>query len=90
MNTKNVLLVLSGVAIGYLLFKEKLFGKPNMVKEKAEEVTETVKEVVVGGSRQDQECEEKWLEVAKMSKFASQKAKEEARIEFLANCKKGL
>ena len=90
MNGKNVLLVLSGIAIGYLLFKERIFGKKNTVKETAEEVTEVVKETIMGGDRQTQACEEKWLEVAKMSKFASQKAKEEAKAEFMANCIKGV
>jgi len=90
MNGKNVLLVLSGIAIGYLLFKERIFGKKNTVKETAEEVTEKVKEAVLGGDRQTQVCEEKWMEVAKVSKFASQKAMEEAKAEFLANCMKGV
>ena len=89
MGAKELLLVASGVAIGYLVFKKDLF-------KRVEKATKDVSEGAVGGIAElvspqisdpkTQECEKKWEEFAMTAKFGSQQAMENAKKEFMMNC----
>lgn len=102
MKAKDLLLVASGLALGYLIFKKDLFKKKqnglSNVKAGAEEIVSGAGSVVVGtvdtvtgGVRslinpKQAECQKKWDEVAMLSRFESDEAREKAKQEFMNNC----
>ena len=97
MGAKELLLVASGVAIGYLLFKKDLFKR---VEKATIDVSEGTIGAVSGGvstllegtggirpSREAQTtCDKEWEQFASTARFASQEAMENAKKEFMMNC----
>lgn len=94
MKTKDVLLVLGGVALGYLAFKMN-WGKRTAtaignvatgVKDTATGVVADVKEVAVDSAKAV-ECANKWQsEVGNVSKFASQEAMQSSKDSYVKLC----
>ena len=83
MTTKDVLLVLGGVAIGYFAFKMNFMRKSKMV---VEELVSEVKDVVVDTAKVTK-CEAEWNDkVASVTRFASQQAMEESKSAYLKDC----
>ena len=86
MKAKDLLLVASGLALGYLIFKKDLFKKKSVV-----ETTTALPEgeaLPTGGERKTKEdiCQAKWTEFASTARFASQKAMEEHKATFMKDC----
>ena len=98
MGAKELLLVASGVAIGYLIFKKDLFKKKTTIGSGVSDVVSGAGEIVSGGvtavtttvtelvNPKQSECEKKWQEIAITSRFASQEAMEKAKSEFMKTC----
>jgi len=94
MTTKDVLLVVGGVALGYWLSTKK-FGKntASAVSEVATGVVDTatgvvtdVKDVVVDTAKK-LECEKKWSdEIGSVSRFASAEALEKSKSDYVSTC----
>jgi hypothetical protein len=94
MKTKDVLLVLGGVALGYLAFKMN-FGKRTAtaigdvatgVKDTATGIVADVKDVAVNVDT-TVKCEKKWSdEVGSISRFASQEAMEKSKSDYIKTC----
>ncbi len=94
MTTKDVLLVVGGVALGYWLSTKK-FGKntASAVKEVATGVVDTatgvvadVKDIAVD-TKKTIECEKKWVdEIGSVSKFPSEEAMEKSKSDYLKMC----
>jgi hypothetical protein len=83
MTTKDVLLVLGGVAVGYFAYKMNWFQKSKM---KIEEIATDVKDVVVDTAKVTK-CEAEWNDkVASVTRFASQQAMEESKSAYLKDC----
>jgi hypothetical protein len=84
MGTKEILLLASGVAIGYLVFKKDLFKK---VEEKTIDIvdgaTKDVKELV---NPKKTECEEKFIEFAQTIRPSSQEAFDKIKENFMTSC----
>ena len=102
MKAKDLLLVGSGLAIGYLIFKKDLFKmKSNAIGEVttgAEEIVSGAGSVVVGAvdtvtsgvktlvNPKQAECEKKWNEYAQTIRPASQEALNKMQSEFMSSC----
>ena len=94
MTTKDVLLVVGGVALGYWLSTKK-FGTntASAVSEVATGVVDTatgvvtdVKEVVVD-TKKTMDCENKWQdEIGSVSRFASAEAMEKSKSDYVKTC----
>ena len=102
MKTKDFLLIASGLAIGYLVFKKDLFKKKNgalsqvaggageMVAGTGKLIGETTDRVA--GAIADavnpkqSQCEKKWEEFAQTVRPSSQEAFEEMKTEFMSSC----
>lgn len=94
MTTKDVLLVVGGIALGYWLSTKK-FGKntASAVSEVATGVVDTatgvvtdVKDVVVDTTKK-LECEKKWSdEIGSVSRFASAEALEKSKSDYVKTC----
>jgi len=82
MTTKDVLLVLGGVAIGYYAYKMNWMKKTKMV---VEEVVSEVKDVVVDTAKVSK-CEIEFEEKASTMRFASKEARDEAKAVFMKEC----
>lgn len=84
MKAKDLLLLASGVAIGYLVFKKDLFKKAEKAtKDVVSGVTTGVTDVV---NTKQAECEKKWTEYASTARFASEEAMLKAQSEFMKTC----
>lgn len=98
MGTKEILLLASGVAIGYLIFKKDLFKKKATIGSGVSDVVTGAGEIVSGGvntvtttvtelvNPKQAECDKKWQDYASMSRFASQEAMDNAKKEFMKTC----
>jgi hypothetical protein len=93
MTTKDVLLVVGGVALGYFLATKK-FGQRTAtalgevatgVKDTATGLVSDVAEVGTDAVKMA-ECEKKYVETASTMRFASSEAQESFKKSFLADC----
>jgi hypothetical protein len=94
MTTKDVLLVVGGVALGYWA-STKNWGKntASAVGEVATGVVDTatgvvadVKEIAVD-TKKTIECEKKWVdEIGSVSRFASPEAMEKSKSDYVKTC----
>jgi hypothetical protein len=93
MTTKDVLLVVGGVALGYFLSTKK-FGQRTAtalgevatgVKDTATGLVSDVAEVGTDAVKMA-ECEKKYVETASTMRFASSEAQESFKKSFLADC----
>jgi len=82
MTTKDVLLVLGGVALGYYAFKMNFMKKTKMV---VGEIVSEVKDAVVDTAKVTK-CEAEFDEKASTMRFASKEAREEAKAVFMKEC----
>ena len=93
MTTKDVLLVVGGVALGYYASKMNLGGKTSSgvgkvlegVKDTATGLVSDVKDMAVDTVKMA-ECEAKLIEKTSTMRFASAKAGELFKKDFMANC----
>ena len=102
MTTKDILLLASGVAVGYLIFKKDLFKKKG---SGLSEVTEGAGEVVSGAGSlvsgavttvtdavqtlvnpKQADCEQKWNEYASTIRPSSQEALDKMKADFMNSC----
>lgn len=84
MKAKDLLLLTSGVAIGYLVFKKDLFKRAEKAtKDVVSGVTTGVTDVV---NPKQAECKKKWTEHASTARFASEEAMLKAQSEFMKTC----
>jgi X-X-X-Leu-X-X-Gly heptad repeat protein len=102
MTTKDILLLASGVAVGYLIFKKDLFKKKG---SGLSEVTEGAGEVVSGAGSlvsgavttvtdavqtlvnpKQAECEKKWNEYSSTIRPTSPEAMEKLKADFMSSC----
>lgn len=102
MKAKDLLLVGSGLAIGYLIFKKDLFKKKSNA---IGEVTTGAGEIVSGAGSivsgavgtvtgavenlvnpKQAECEKKWIEYSSTIRPSSQEALEKMKSEFMSSC----
>ena len=87
MATKDLLLVGSGLALGYLIFKKDLFKRAEKAtKDVVAGVTTGVTDVV---NPKQAECEKKWIEYASTIRPASQEALDKMRANFMTSCLSG-
>ncbi len=94
MQAKDLLLVASGVAIGYLIFKKDLFKKKSGVNEivsGAEQIVSGAVGTVTGAvtelvNPKQAECEKKWTEYASTIRPASQEALDKMKADFMNSC----
>jgi len=93
MTTKEVLLLVGGVALGYFASKMN-WGKNTAnavgnvatgIKDTATGVVADVKEVAVDTVKMA-ECEKKYVETSSTMRFASAEAQDSFRKTFLADC----
>jgi len=94
MTTKDVLLVVGGVALGYWLSTNK-FGTNTAsaveevvtsVKDTATGVIADVKEIAVD-TKKTMACEQKWVdEVGSLSRFSSPEAMEKSKSDYVKTC----
>ena len=94
MKTKDVLLVVGGVALGYLLSTKK-WGKNTAtavgdvvtgVKDTATGLVTDVKEIAVDTTK-TVECEKQWVEkIGSLSRFASNEAMEKSKADYVKTC----
>jgi len=83
MKTKDVLLVLGGVAVGYFAYKMNWFQKTKM---KVEEVVSDAKEIAVD-TEKVAKCEQKWSEeIGQLTRFTSQEAMESSKSNYVKDC----
>lgn len=93
MKTKDVLLVVGGVALGYFLATKKLGKKTatalgdvvSGVKDTATGLVSDVKDVAVDTAK-TVECEKKLIEATSTMRFASPEAQDSFKKSFLADC----
>ena len=97
MGAKELLLVASGVAIGYLVFKKDLFKR---VEKATLDVSEGTIGAVSGGvstllegtgvikppKETQTSCDKEWEEIASRTRFLSEEAMLNAKKEFMTNC----
>lgn len=87
MKGKDLLLVVSGVAIGYLIFKKDLFKRAEKsTKDIVSGVKEGVTEIV---NPKQVECEKKWNEYSSTIRPTSQEAMDKMKLEFMNSCLSG-
>ena len=95
MQAKDLLLVASGVAIGYLIFKKDLFKKKSGVNEivsGAEQIVSGAVGTVTGAvtelvNPRQAECEKKWVDtIGSLTRFTSQEAMEGSKANFVKEC----
>lgn len=102
MKAKDLLLVGSGVAIGYLIFKKDLFKKKanglGELSGGAEEIVSGAGSVVTGAvttvtdavqslvNPKQAECEKKWNEYSQTIRPTSQEAMEKLKADFMSSC----
>ncbi len=102
MQAKDLLLVASGVAIGYLIFKKDLFKKKGTglaqltggageIVSGAEQVVGGAVSTVTGAVTQlvnpkQAECEKKWTEYASTIRPSSQEALDKMKADFMNSC----
>jgi X-X-X-Leu-X-X-Gly heptad repeat protein len=102
MQAKDLLLVASGVAIGYLIFKKDLFKKKGTglaqltggageIVSGAEQVVGGAVSTVTGAVTQlvnpkQAECEKKWDEYSQTIKVASQESLNKMKADFMSSC----
>ena len=94
MTTKDVLLVVGGVALGYWLSTKK-WGKNTAtavgdvftgVKDTATGIVTDVKDVAVDTTKAV-ECEKQWVEkIGSVSRFASNEAMEQSKSAYVKTC----
>lgn len=94
MTTKDVLLVVGGVALGYWLATMN-YGRKTAtavgevvtgVKDTATGVLTDVKDVVVD-TKKSIECEQKWSnEIGNVTRFVSDEAREESKRNYISKC----
>lgn len=94
MKTKDVLLVVGGVALGYLLSTKK-WGRNTAtavgnvatgVVDTATGVVTDVKDIAVDTAKAV-ECEKEWVEkVGSISRFASNEAMEKSKSDYVKTC----
>jgi len=105
MKAKDLLLIGSGLAIGYLVFKKDLFKKKSNavsdVKTGAEEIVSGAGNMISGAvgtvtgavenlvNPKQAECEKKWNEYSQTIRPSSQEAGERMRAEFMTSCLSG-
>lgn len=83
MKTKDVLLVLGGVAVGYFAYKFNWFKS---AKTKVVEVASDVKEAVVDTEKATK-CEKEWVEkIGSLTRFASNEAMEQSKSAYVKDC----
>lgn len=83
MKTKEVLLVLGGVAVGYFAYKMNWFKKAKM---KVEEVSSDVKEEGAF-TEKVAKCEKEWVDkIGSVSRFASNEALEQSKSAYVKDC----
>jgi hypothetical protein len=82
MTTKDVLLVVGGIAVGYFAYKMNFFKKAKM---KVEELATDVKDVVVD-TEKTAKCDLQWNEKSSTMRFASNEAREQAKAVFMKEC----
>lgn len=93
MITKDVLLVLSGVALGYFASKMnlekitsiKLNEVLDEVKDTATDIVSDVKDVVVSSEKKAR-CNKNLLEAKMLMKFSNAEAEKQFEKEFLNDC----
>jgi hypothetical protein len=84
MKTKDLLLVASGVAIGYLIFKKDLFKKvEKATKDVVASATQDTAELV---NPRQAECEQKWIEYSSTIRPNSQETLDKMKAEFMNSC----
>jgi X-X-X-Leu-X-X-Gly heptad repeat protein len=102
MQAKDILLIGSGVAIGYLIFKKDLFKKKDsglgQLTGGAGEIISGAEQVVGGAvstvtgavtelvNPKQAECEKKWTEYASTIRPSSQLALDEMKKNFMSSC----
>jgi X-X-X-Leu-X-X-Gly heptad repeat protein len=102
MGAKDLLLVASGVAIGYLIFKKDLFNKKGtglaQLTGGAGEIVSGAEQVVGGAvstvagavtelvNPRQAECEKKWVEYSSTIRPSSQEALDKMKSEFMKSC----
>lgn len=102
MKAKDLLLIGSGVAIGYLIFKKDLFKKKgsglSQLTGGAGEIVSGAEQVVGGAvstvsdtvnelvNPKQAECEKKWTEYASTIRPSSQQALDEMKKNFMSSC----
>jgi hypothetical protein len=105
MKAKDLLLIGSGLAIGYLVFKKDLFKKKSNA---VSDVTTGAGEIVSGAGSmisgavgtvtgavenlvnpKQSECEKKWNDYASTIRPSSQEALENMKSEFMTSCLSG-
>jgi hypothetical protein len=94
MKTKEILLVVGGVALGYLLSTKK-WGKNTAtavgdvvtgVKDTATGIVTDVKDVAVD-TKKTIECEKQWSEkIGSLTRFASNEAMEKSKSDYVKTC----
>ena len=83
MKTKDVLLVLGGVAVGYFAYKMNWFQKTKM---KVEEVVSDAKEIAVD-TEKVAKCEKEWVEkIGSLTRFSSKEAMEGSKSTYVKDC----
>jgi X-X-X-Leu-X-X-Gly heptad repeat protein len=102
MKTKDILLLASGVAVGYLIFKKDLFKKKanglGELSGGAEEIVSGAGSVVTGAvttvtdavqtlvNPKQAECEQKWAKYSQSIRPSSQEDLDKMKAEFMASC----
>ena len=94
MKTKDVLLVVGGIALGYLASTKK-WGKNTAsavgdvatgVKDTVSGVVTDVKDIAVD-TKKTIECEKKWSDtIGSLSRFASNEAMEKSKSDYVKTC----
>jgi X-X-X-Leu-X-X-Gly heptad repeat protein len=102
MTTKDILLLASGVAVGYLIFKKDLFKKKanglGELSGGAEEIVSGAGSVVTGAvttvtdavqtlvNPKQAECEKRWNEYSSTIRPTSPEAMEKLKADFMSSC----
>jgi X-X-X-Leu-X-X-Gly heptad repeat protein len=102
MGAKEILLIGSGVAIGYLIFEKDLFKKKgsglSQLTGGAGEIVAGAEQVVGGAintvsdtvkelvNPKQAECEKKWDEYSQTIKVASQESLNKMKADFMSSC----
>jgi hypothetical protein len=83
MKTKDVLLVLGGVAVGYYACRMNWMRKSKM---KVEEIATDVKDVVVDTAKATK-CEAEWNDkIGSVTRFATTEAMEQSKSAYVKDC----
>ena len=92
MKTKDILLVASGVALGYLIFTKDLFNRltkatKDVVRDISsdEAISETTSKPSADSDKQVR-CELKWEDFAKTARFASKEEMEKSKADYIKKC----